>query len=84
MALATSNTTSNIGIRRMIYTITTPAYRNFEGQGGQLYTVRQGSVNYKGTVYAAGTEIPYDGSSVYTDDATMEQWFNAGIVDPST
>jgi hypothetical protein len=81
MALATSNTTTNIGIRRMIYSITTPAYRNFEPDA--LHTVRRGSVDYAGTVYSMGTEIPFDGTLVYLNPALLEVLFNDGTIDPS-
>jgi hypothetical protein len=79
-----SNTDINIGIRRMIYSLATPEYRNYEPQGGQLYAAVRVNLEYQGTTYNPGDTIPYDNEdeSAYTDDALMEMYFNQGWVDP--
>jgi hypothetical protein len=79
-----TNTKSNIGIRRMIYSLPTPEHRNYEPKGGQLYKALRGRLEYKGTVYNAGDTIPYDatGGTVYSDDALMEIYFNQAWIDP--
>ncbi len=79
-----TNTSVNIGVRRMIYSLATPEYRNFEPKGGQLYSVVRPQLQYAGTVYNRGDTIPYDAGSQYSDDALMEIWFNQGWVDPAS
>jgi hypothetical protein len=53
----------DIGVRRMIYSLATPAYRNFEVNGTQTYVVVVGpsvSYVYNGVIYAKGATIPFD------------------------
>jgi hypothetical protein len=49
----------NLGIRRMIYSLSTPEFRNFE-RSGQSYKCVRDKYEYQGTVYNAGDVIPYD------------------------
>ncbi len=81
-----TNTAANIGIRRMIYSLPAPQYRNYEPNGGQLYKAMQANLAYRGSVYNPGTTIPFDGGggTYYSDDALMEVFFNAGMVDPTS
>lgn len=78
-----TNTSNNVGIRRLIYSLPVPAYRNFEPAGGALYVAVR-AVDYAGTRYAPGTTIPFDaaGGTRYTNDDLMERFFNSGDVDP--
>jgi hypothetical protein len=82
---AGTNTKSNIGVSRMIYSLATPQMRNFEVNGTQTYKVVVGAsvpYVYNGVLYATGAVIPYD-STVYSNAAQLERDFNAGLVDPS-
>jgi hypothetical protein len=77
-----TNTALNIGVRRMIYSLPTPEYRNYEAKGGQLYLAVQSNLEYAGNIYTVGETIPFDGAGVYANDALMEVYFNAGMIDP--
>lgn len=81
-----SNTSSNIGVRRMIYSLASPAYRNYEGNGAQLYNAVRSTYEYQGVIYNAGQTITFDGGSgtFYTNDAQLERDFNAGLIDPAS
>jgi len=81
MATATA---INVGIRRMIYTLSPPQYRNYEVRGGQLYKVIRVTLEYMGTVYQRGQTIPFDGGggTYYSDDWLMRRYFEQGFVDP--
>jgi hypothetical protein len=81
------NSTSNIGVRRMIYSLATPEYRNFEVNGTQTYNV---TVNarvpfvYGNVVVPPGATIPYDDAGTrYTNPGFLEVCFNMGWIDPS-
>lgn len=85
---AGTNTKSNIGISRMIYTLATPQMRNFEVNGTQTYNVAVGliapqSFTYAGAVYTKGQTIPYDAAGKYSNAAALEWQFNMGWIDPS-
>jgi hypothetical protein len=83
---AGQNSISNIGVRRMIYSLATPEYRNFEANGTQTYLVAVGapvSYVYAGVVYAKGATIPYDAAGKYSNPGQLECDFNAGWIDPS-
>jgi hypothetical protein len=63
------NTQIGLGIRRMIRSLPTPQYRNFEVNGTQLYQVNVAfpvgyTYTYAGAVRAPGATIPYDAGSV--------------------
>ena len=77
-----THTQANIGVRRMIYSLAAPEHRNYEPKGGQLYKAVQDRLQYGGTVYRSGDTIPFDAGSQYSDDALMEVYFNAAMVDP--
>jgi hypothetical protein len=81
-----SNSQVNIGIRRMITSLATPQYRNFEVNGTQTYAVMASTYSYAGTVYTVGQTIPYDAAvaTKYSDPATLERDFNAGVLNPSS
>lgn len=81
-----TNTQANIGIRRLVCSLATPAYRNFEPNGGQLYKVMRPVYEYAGTTYHAGDVIPFDGGggTYYTNDAQIERDFNSGDLDPAS
>jgi hypothetical protein len=78
------NSDINVGIRRFIYGAINE-YRNFEPQGGQLYRCNR-QLEYSGVVYADGDTIPFDnpGGDAYSNDALMEVYFNAGLIDPAS
>lgn len=80
-----TNTQMNVGIRRMIYSLPSPEYRNFE-QVGQLYQAISPNLEYNYVVYANGQTIPFDGGgspkTFYTNTALLEIYFNAGMIDP--
>jgi len=80
-----TNTASNIGVRRMIRSLATPQYRNYEPKGGQLYNAVQ-TVWYAGVTYVKGQQIPFDGGggTYYKNDALLEVYFNAGMIDPAS
>ena len=79
-----TNTTNNIGVRRLIYSLPTPEHRNYEPKGGQIYKAVRSHLEYQGTIYNFDDTIPYDalGGTVYSDDALMEMYFNQGWIDP--
>lgn len=83
---AGANTNHDIGIRRMITSIASPAYRNFEVNGTQTYNVIASSYSYAGSAYAQGATIPYDsaGGTLYSNPAQLERDFNSGMLDPSS
>jgi hypothetical protein len=63
---AGQNSISNVGVRRLIYSLATPQMRNFEVNGTQTYVVVVGpplSYTYNGVVYAKGATIPFDGGA---------------------
>jgi len=82
------NTQSNIGMRRVITTLTPPQLRNFEVNGTQQYKVVQGGptpyVAANGAVIASGATIPYDAAAgtAYSAPGVLESHFNAGLIDP--
>ena len=80
-----ANTKSNVGIRRVIATLTPPAERCFEVNGSQVYKVITGhGYFYLGTVYAKGATISYDaaGGTRYAGWPQLERDFVLGWVDP--
>lgn len=86
MALG-SNTKSNVGIRRMIYTTTPPQLRNFEPNGQQTYTVvASHGFTYAGIAYTKGQIIAYDaaGGTLYGNLPKLERSFNARLIEPSS
>jgi hypothetical protein len=83
---AGSNTKSNIGIRRVVATVTPPAERNFETNGSQLYKVVVGhAYTYANTTYAKGAILPYDGAggTRYSLPAQLARDFALLWVDPA-
>jgi hypothetical protein len=83
---AGANTKRNVGIRRLITSVATPQYRNFEPNGAQTYVVMSSKGHtHGGTTYTQGQTIPYDaaGSTLYTDYPRMEREFNRNGLDPS-
>lgn len=79
-----ANTDSNVGIRRMIYSLADPEYRNYEPEGGQLYLAVRDNLEYQGVTYNSGDTIPFDEDARYSDDYLMEEYFNQGWIDPAT
>jgi hypothetical protein len=81
-----TNTAIGIGVRRMIYSLATPQYRNYDPHGGQLYNAVRSTYEYQGVIYDAGQTIPFDGGggTFYTNDAQLERDFNAGLIDPAS
>ena len=81
------NSQVNIGVRRMIYSLATPQYRNFEVNGTQTYNV---TVNakvpfvYSNALVAPGATIAYDAAGKYSNPAFLEVCFNMGWIDPSS
>jgi hypothetical protein len=65
---AGSNTKVNVGIRRMITSIASPEFRNFEVNGSQTYAVITSKhYSHAGNSYAKGQTIAYDaGGSAIT------------------
>jgi len=82
---AGASTKRDVGIRRMITSIATPQYRNFEPNGTQTYTVMSASYTHGGASYAKGTVVPYDlaTGTLYSDYPKMERDFNRRALDPS-
>jgi hypothetical protein len=79
------NTTANIGIRRMITSLSPPQYRNCEVNGSQLYkVVRAGPYLYQTTTYTQGQTVAYDaaGGTKYGNMPQIERDFNSGWLDP--
>ena len=84
---AGSNTKSDIGIRRIITSVSPAGYRNFEANGSQTYVVAADKgYDYKGTHYAKGATIPYDaaGNTKYGDPVRLERDYNRRVIDPSS
>jgi hypothetical protein len=82
---AGASTQRDVGIRRMITSLATPQYRNFEPNGTQTYTVMASSYTHAGTTYAKGAVVPYDlaTNTLYSDYPKMERDFNRRVLDPS-
>jgi len=84
------NTKSNIGIRRFIYSLPTPEYRNFEVNGTQLYKVMCGAplptggvfYQYSNQNYLQFQTVVYDGGTFYKNPAQIERDFSRGWLDP--
>jgi hypothetical protein len=84
------NTAVGLGIRRMIYSLPAPEYRNFEINGQQLYRVASVTeYSYGGAIIPFGTTIPFDGlaldgsgAPVYANAEQLERDFNSGWIDP--
>jgi hypothetical protein len=82
---AGSNTKNNVGIRRVVASLTPPAERNFETNGAQVYKVINGhGYFYAGIVYAKGAAIPYDGAggTKYSGWPQLQRDWNLGWIDP--
>jgi hypothetical protein len=80
------NTKSNVGVRRMVYSLTPPQERNFEPNGTQLYVVMSGhGYSHAGNSYAKGASIPYDAAAgtKYSNLARLERDFNARLLGPA-
>lgn len=58
--MATNDTKSNIGTRKMIRTLATPEYRNFENDGTTQYAALREPLEFLGTVYHSGDLLPFD------------------------
>jgi hypothetical protein len=79
------NTAANIGIRRMIRSLTPPQHRNVEVNGSQLYkVVRAGPYLYGTTTYTQGQTVAYDAQAGtrYGNMAQIERDFAAAWLDP--
>jgi hypothetical protein len=79
------NSTANIGVRRVIRSLTPPQYRNCEVNGTQLYKVmRAGPYLYGATTYLAGQTVAYDaaGGTKYGNMAQIERDFASAWLDP--
>jgi hypothetical protein len=83
---AGANTKSDVGIRRMITSLGTPQYRNFEVNGAQTYAPTAGGYTYAGATYAKGAAIPFDaaGGTLYGKPSQLERDFNSGLLDPTS
>jgi hypothetical protein len=82
---AGANTRSNVGIRRVISSLTPAQERCFEVNGTQLYRVVVGhSYTYLGNVYAKGAILPYDGAggTRYSAWPQLQRDFTLLWVDP--
>jgi hypothetical protein len=80
-----ANTKNNIGLRRVVASLTPPAERCFEVNGSQQYRVITGhGYFYAGTVYAQGATIPYDaaGGTKYGAWPQLQRDWNLGWIDP--
>ncbi|MGD0869475.1 MAG: hypothetical protein ABSB88_07995 [Bryobacteraceae bacterium] len=75
-----TNTQADIGIRRMIYTLTPPAYRNFEPGGTVQYNCNKGGMVIAGVTYQPGNALPL---GVLPDDV-LEVLFNQGDINPAS
>lgn len=75
-----TNTQANIGIRRMIRTLSPPAYRNFERGGTTVYNCNKGNMVIAGVTYQPGNALPL---GVLPDDM-LEVLFNAGQINPAS
>ena len=81
------NTKTNVGIRRLVYSVTPPQLRNFEPNGTQTYVVMSShGYSHAGNSYAKGQTIPYDagGGTTYSNRPRLERDFNRGALDPSS
>ena len=74
-----THTQANIGIRRMIRTLATPAYRNFEPGGTVQYVSNKSRLTINGTVYQPGDALPLG----VLPDEKLEVLFNAGEINPA-
>ena len=73
-----THTASNIGVRRMIRTLATPAYRNFE-PGGTVYNCNSANMVIAGVTYQPGQALPLG----VLPDEKLEVLFNTGMIDPA-
>lgn len=73
-----THTSMNVGVRRMIYSLPTPEYRNFEPGGATQYNCNEEGMNIGGTVYHVGDALPLG----ILPDAVLEVLFNAGEINP--
>jgi hypothetical protein len=83
---AGANTKNNVGIRRVVATVTPPAERCFEINGQQVYKVMSAQAySYAGNSYAKGASIPYDaaGGTKYLNPTILARDFNRLVVDPA-
>jgi len=79
-------TKSNVGIRRMVYSLVPPMERNFEPNGSQLYVVMSGhGYTHAGNSYAKGASIPYDAAAgtKYSNPRKLERDFNGRLIGPA-
>lgn len=82
-----SNSKTNVGIRRFVYSTTPPGYRNFEPNGTQTYVAASShGYSHAGNAYAKGQTIAYDaaGATQYGNINRLERDFNARLIDPSS
>ncbi len=83
-----TNTQANIGIRRMIRTLATPQWRNFEANIAPttLYNAYREPLEFLGTKYHVGDALPFDvASTSYSKAAVqlLELYWNAGWCVPA-
>jgi hypothetical protein len=65
-----SNTSTNIGTRKMIYTLAVPEYRNFENDGVTQYSCLHEGLEFLGSTYHIGDVLPFDvGGTSYSAHA---------------
>jgi hypothetical protein len=79
------NTKSNVGIRRVVASLTPPQERCFEVNGTQVYVVMSAqSYSHAGNSYTKGASIPYDAAAgtKYSNAARLERDFVRGVLDP--
>jgi uncharacterized protein YkuJ len=82
------NSHFGLGIRRLIYSLPEPEYRNFEVNGQQLYRVVTAyTYSYAGSIYPIETTIPFDsvdinGAPIYSNAEQLERDFNQAWIDP--
>jgi hypothetical protein len=77
------NSKSNVGIRRVVGSLSPPQERNFEVNGQQLYRVASTiPYTYGAVSYPPGATIPFDGTGKYTAWAQLRRDFNRLVVDP--
>jgi len=75
-----TNTQANIGIRRMVRTLSPPVWRNFERGGTTQYNCNKGGMVIAGVTYQPGNALPL---GVLPDDM-LEVLFNAGQINPAS
>jgi hypothetical protein len=83
---AGANTKNNVGIRRVVATLTPPVERNFETNGAQVYKVVVGhAYSYANTTYAKGAIVPYDaaGGTRYGAWPQLQRDWSLGWIDPA-